>query len=134
MTRWSLFLQTLSLLLHHFLGLYSHDPDIPLPMNVERVNNPNLILSVDVYLTHFFDGVQGLTLTSDLAGTLRLKRAGSTLTGFYFDGASFVAIDSGPGSAGPVNFSLALFTDRGTPGGQVAFDNFQVIADHIRCP
>ena len=27
MTRWSLFLQTLSLLLHHFLGLYSYQGD-----------------------------------------------------------------------------------------------------------
>ena len=61
MTRWSLFLQTLSLLLHHFLGLYS----------ARYLAGDHLPLVGDIFVRVTFNGVQ------DIGGTL----PGGTLPG-----------------------------------------------------
>ena len=47
MTRWSLFLQTLSLL-HHFLGLYCAKDDLALPRQLGKLDTFDFLLLDDL--------------------------------------------------------------------------------------
>jgi hypothetical protein len=91
----------------------------------------------EVYLTHFDDGVQGITATSDLSGKLRLIRSGSTLSGFYFSSGKWVLIHSGPATTDDLYYTIAAwshdyaFTDQEV---KIAFDNFVVNAGELICP
>ena len=115
------------------LGLMAHDPLFGKAAgSVQRVSDASR--GGEIYLAHLLDGIGGVTPTSDLSGKLRLIRNGSTMTAFVFDGDGFVAIHSGPTTANPVRFSLALFTSKPTPGGKVAFDNLTVKSGRLTCP
>jgi hypothetical protein len=88
------------------------------------------------YVTHFSDGVQGFTPTSDSSGKLRLVRSGTTVTGYRFSGG-WIAIDSGPISTADVGFTLSsfsgdpAFTDQAVV---IAFDNFVLTQGQLVCP
>ena len=88
----------------------------------------------EVYLTHFLDGVQGITSTTDMSGKLRLNRVGSTLTGYYFSKDSWIPIHSGPGTTDATSISLSIWGHQGTPGVIVVFDNFSVNSGQILWP
>ena len=98
---------------------------------VQRVSDPGF--GGESYLTHFVDGVQGITPTQDLSGGLRLARVDGELTGYYLDGGQWVPIHSVATDENPVQFRLAAWTEDATPGGVVAFDGFAVEADGIMC-
>ena len=80
----------------------------------------------EVYLTHFSDGVHGITPTDHTSGKLRLIRNGSTMTGYYFDGSGWITLHSAPTSTGNGTVKLWILGGNATLGGQVAFDNFVV--------
>jgi hypothetical protein len=93
----------------------------------------------EVYLTDFSDGVQGTTGTSDLNGTLRVVRTGSTVTGYYHSSGGWVPIHSGPSVTGNRDADFALTVWSGNPVfvGQttkVGFDNFVINSGQLRCP
>ncbi len=115
------------------LGLMAHDLLFGRTAgSVQRVSEASY--GGEVYLAHFLNGIGGVSPTSDLSGKLRLTRTGSTMTAFVFDGDAFAAIHSGLTTANPVRLSLALFTSKPTPGGQVAFDNLSVNSGKLVCP
>ena len=106
---------------------------------VERVsfgNNEHTGWPREVYLTEFSDGVKGVTATSDLSGKLRLVRAGTTLSGYYFSNGSWVLVHSGPVTAADVYIVIAawshnsIFADQGV---KIAFDNFVVNQGDLSC-
>jgi len=115
------------------LGLLAHDLLFGRTAgSVQRVSEASY--GGEVYLAHFLDGIRGVSPTSDLSGKLKLTRTSATMTAFVFNGDGFVAIHSGPTTANPVRFSLAIFTSKPTPGGKVAFDNLTVNSGKLACP
>ena len=73
--------------------------------------------------------------TSDLSGTLRLVRLGSTLSGYYHDGTDFVFLDSATAPTNATRFVLNggnFLPDVGS--ASIAFDNFRVRQGAVNCP
>ncbi len=91
----------------------------------------------EVYLTHFADGLGGITGTGDLSGKLRLVREGGLLTGYYFGAGGWVALHTGPGTAGAVTVMLRSWSHSQVfkhEEVRVAFDNFRVSRGTVVCP
>lgn len=93
----------------------------------------------EVYLTDFIDGVQGSTGTSDLNGTLRAVRIGSTVTGYYRGSGGWVQIHSGPSLTGngDADFTLTVWSGNPVFVGQttkVGFGNFVINSGQLLCP
>ncbi len=91
------------------------------------------------YLTHFDDGVQGIVGTTDEAGTLRLVRSGTIVSGYYSDGAGgWTLVHSyDTGSDAPVSPRIASWSHDSTFGDEtvvIAFDDFLVNAGTVVCP
>jgi hypothetical protein len=80
------------------------------------------------YITDLDGSVCGFVETTDLEGALRLVRIGTTQTGYYRQGGSWVVICSGPAPAGDVSLQLSAFSAYQFMGWDVraAFDNFVV--------
>ena len=89
-------------------------------------------------MTHFVDGVQGITATSDLNGTLRIVRTGSLLSGYYQSAGGWTLIHKGPSPAtGSVHFGFRAWSHDTLFGGQeakVGFNNFTVSSGQVSCP
>lgn len=80
-------------------------------------------------------GSANQTPTSDSTGSLRLTRAGSTLSGYYRAGSSWVPVGSGPVPTGNTGINLDLGTnDPNAPAVKAAFDNFVVTQGAVVCP
>jgi dipeptidyl aminopeptidase/acylaminoacyl peptidase len=80
-------------------------------------------------------GGSGYVPTSDTSGTLRVTRAGDTLTSYYWHDGAWVTIGSGPALGGTALISLDAATYN-TFAGQpvrVAFDNFKIDAADRDC-
>ena len=91
----------------------------------------------EVYLTHFADGLNGITGTSDLSGKLRLVRAGGTLTGYYFGGGNWVTLHSGPVTGAAVTVVLRSWSHSQVfkhEEVRVVFDNYRVNRGTVICP
>ncbi|MEQ1759432.1 MAG: CARDB domain-containing protein [Vicinamibacterales bacterium] len=75
-------------------------------------------------------------VTTDLSGTLRLVRSGTSLAGYYRNAAGWVLLGSGTTSAAPTRLSLEFGSANAaaTGGVTVAFDNFSVSAGNPDCP
>ncbi len=108
---------------------------------VERIGfgpTESLSLPREAYLTHFADGVNGVTQTSDLTGTLRLVRTGGTFTGYYLNSGGWVLIHSGPAtSTSDLHVGFGAWSHNALFGGQmvtVGFDNFVVSSGRFDCP
>ncbi len=65
---------------------------------------------MEVYLTDFADGVQGITETDDMIGTLRLVRTGALQTAYYDDAGQWVPIHTGPAPTEEVPFKVSAFS------------------------
>ena len=75
--------------------------------------------------------------TTDLAGSLRLTRVGSTLTGFFLNGSGWTQIASGPTTLDDVTLGLSAssFMDRfAHEAVDVAWDNFRIGSGTLACP
>jgi hypothetical protein len=74
--------------------------------------------------------------TTDLSGTLRLVRIGSTLSGYYWNGSSWVLIGSGNVSTVATRIALELGTgETSAPSGvKIGFDNFKVNVGTVSSP
>jgi hypothetical protein len=87
-----------------------------------------------------YDGVNSASMSeSATAGTLRLVRRGTVLTGSHraFGSADWTELPVRMSSLFDATFSVALFTQSPGFGGQrarVAIDNFQVTAPQVICP
>jgi len=81
------------------------------------------------YLTDFDGGVCGITETSDITGTLRLVRTGSSQTGYYYHpSGQWVAVCTDSAPTDDMTIQLSAFTAYQFMGWDVlmAFDNFVV--------
>lgn len=80
------------------------------------------------YITDLNGTVCGFIETTDQEGALRLVRTGTTQTGYYRQGNSWVTICSGPAPAGDITLQLSAFSAYQFMGWDVraAFDNFVV--------
>ena len=95
----------------------------------ERVSFGYAMVNGEVYLTHFYDGVQGSIPTTDLSGTLRVLRIGAQLSGYYKQGGDWKLIHSGSGPTGDGHISLAVWSHDSEfikKDVLVAFDNFSM--------
>ncbi len=118
------------------LGLGSTDTLLPFPLAVERISDSGF--GGEVYLTHFPDGVQGNTATSDTSGKLRLTRTGDTVSGYFWNGADWTLVDSyaasGEGNLSR-HFTIAIWPGTSVAGGvTVAIDNFSLDAPNTPNP
>lgn len=78
------------------------------------------------YLTDFGDGPQVWGATTDMTGTLRYDRVGSTIHGYFWDGLDWILIHSRSGtSTADATVMFRIWpSGYGTDGVKVAFDNF----------
>ncbi|MBI3464477.1 MAG: cadherin-like domain-containing protein, partial [Planctomycetes bacterium] len=91
----------------------------------------------EAYLTHFADGVAGITATSQLSGKLRQVRLGTTLSAYYFIAGGWVPIHSAATTSANVHFTLASWSHDYAFADQevkIAFDNFAVNSGQLICP
>lgn len=129
------------------IGLAAFDPDNVNPMYgpasyvVERTSfgipyNDFNGWPREVYLTDFNTSVSGIAETSDTAGTLRLVRTGSDVTGFHGSGSTWVPVQSGAITTGDLKISISawshdyVFIDQEV---KLAFDNFTVNKGALVC-
>jgi len=90
----------------------------------------------EVYLTHMADGVNGIVETGDMAGTLRLVRSGTTLTGLRATPEGWAEIHAGAVAHDDLSVTLQswshdyAFTDR---AARLAFTGFRVRAGAVIC-
>ena len=111
----------------------------PSPFAVERdsLGPGDSPSNVEVYLTHFGDGVRGIAQTNATAGMLRLSRTGSLGTGYYLDSGSWVQVHSGPVTTADVGFGFAAWSHDQLFAHQtakLAFDNFTLSSGQLLCP
>lgn len=107
--------------------------DLPNPPAVERTSREGQ----EVYLTHFDDGILGLTPTDASRGTLRLIRTGKTVTGYYRSGDDWAPVHAGPVTDADVRFHVAAWSQGGEFTGhpvKVAFANFVLDQGELVCP
>jgi len=89
---------------------------------------------IDSYQMVLLSSIEGLALTTDTGGKLRLTRSGTTLTGYYHNGTNFVALASA--TVPTVSTRFVLNVGSSNPSGaavQVAYDNFRVNAGAVDC-
>jgi hypothetical protein len=75
--------------------------------------------------------------TSDLAGTLRLQREGSTATTSYLSGSTWIPIASGPTTTSPASISLGANSAMNRFVHQevkIAWTNFRINSGTVTCP
>jgi Tol biopolymer transport system component len=75
--------------------------------------------------------------TSDLAGTLRLQREGSTAVVSYLSGANWVPIASGPTGTSPTSITFGASSSMNRFSHQavtIAWDNYRINSGTISCP
>src|SRR5712692_6323398 len=111
----------------------------PSPFAVERdsLGPGDSPSNVEVYLTHFGDGVRGITSTNATTGVLRLTRTGSLGTGYYLDSGNWAQIHSGPVTTADVGFGFAAWSHDQLFAHQtakLAFDNFTLTSGQLLCP
>jgi DNA-binding SARP family transcriptional activator len=70
-------------------------------------------------------------------GTLRLRRQGNIITGYYRDGDDWVTILRGPGATGDTSLNLSVYNLTYAPfagrATTVTFDSFALTADALAC-
>ncbi len=99
---------------------------------VERLSDSNF--GGESYLTHFQDGVQGQTPTTDRSGRLRLTRTGDTLAGYFWTGSTWQLVHSYTNPVNAQDAYVALQAWPGFPissGVKIAFDNFRLDAPQV---
>lgn len=112
------------------------------PFAVERISFGNPTndapgLPREAYLTHFLDGVQGVTPTSDLSGSLRLTRTGGLETGYYMSSGSWVTIHTGPSTTQDLHLNIVAWSHNYAFEHvfvKIAFDNFTLNQGTAACP
>ena len=74
--------------------------------------------------------------TSDLSGTMQLKRSGSMVSGYHSDGGPFLLIGSALSTPGPTGFVIDFATPSPTAQGNlpIVFDTFKVNSGTVVCP
>ncbi len=88
----------------------------------------------------YYGGTQGVVPWDDVAGTFRIIRTGSTITGYLKNpSGSFVTIATVSGFSGPAGIDLDAYQSsnsgpRSTTAIDVEFDNLNVTADAIQLP
>ena len=112
------------------------------PFAVERISFGNPTndapgLPREAYLTHFLDGVQGVTPTADLSGSLRLTRSGGLETGYYMSSGNWVTIHTGPSITQDIHLDIVAWSHNYAFAHTLvkfAFDNFTLNQGNASCP
>ena len=102
-------------------------PDLPAgPLGVVGLYRNSY--NAEGYQMRTINGLTADIATSDMAGTLRLVRTGSTISGFRWDGSQFVLLGSSPTTTADTGITLDFASPNTTaPAGvQIAFENFRV--------
>jgi hypothetical protein len=76
-------------------------------------------------------------LTSDLSGSLRLTRVGTTITGYYRSGPIWVPVASGTTTLDDAAIGLSANSFMGRFAHQavnIAWDNFRITSGEVNCP
>ena len=84
-----------------------------------------------------FKGDFRAAATTDMTGTLRLKRSGTVVTAYYWDTSSgWVALHSldDPDFANRTYIRFLTWSQRANTGAEVAWRNFSITADTLNCP
>jgi len=121
---------------------FTSDFSITPPFAVERISfgsaaDGSPSLPREAYLTHFLDGVQGVTGTTDVSGSFRLVRSGGFETGYYLSSGNWIMIHAGPSITQSVHVNLVawshdfVFTHTFV---KVAFDNLIMNQGSAACP
>ncbi len=90
----------------------------------------------EVYLTHMGDGVNGIVETPDFAGTLRLQRSGTTLTGYRSSAEGWVEIHTGGVGTEDVAIALQAWSHDYAfvqQAARLAFTAFEVRSGRVVC-
>jgi DNA-binding beta-propeller fold protein YncE len=88
------------------------------------------------YQMRAIGGVVAEVTTTDSSGKIRLTRTGSTVQGYYWDGANFTLMGTSPTTTDDTRFLIDFTSPTLTsPAGvAIAFDNFKVNVGSISCP
>jgi len=86
-----------------------------------------------------FRSIDGLVVNisrNDIAGTLRLRRVGTMIQGYFWDGSQFVLLGSSPTTTDDTGFVIDFSGGSGAPvtplaGMAIAFDNFRATFDSV---
>ena len=81
-------------------------------------------------------GIDSITGTEDVTGTLRLVRSGNTQTGYYYSSGGWVAIHTGPTPTTDVAVKVGAWSAYQFMHWDVfaAFDNFVVTSGELVWP
>ncbi len=113
---------------------------IPRSPNVTRVsfgNNDFNGFPREVYLYGSQGIVSGIVETNHLSGTLRLARAGTALTAYYLDNATWIGVHTDTITTDNLYFGVGAWSHDHVFADQdvlVAFDNVVVEQGNINCP
>src|SRR5712692_3455177 len=121
-----------------FTGDFSTTP----PFAVERISFGSPTgdfpgLPREAYLSHFLDGVQGVTATSDLSGSLRLTRSGGSETGYYLSSGNWVMIHTGHSITQDIHLDIVAWSHDYAFSHtfvKVALDKFILNQGSTTCP
>jgi hypothetical protein len=88
------------------------------------------------YQMRAIGGVVAEVTRTDFSGKIRLTRTGSTVQGYYWNGANFILIGTSPTTTDDTRFLIdfASPTLTSPAGVAIAFDNFKVNVGTISCP
>jgi len=88
------------------------------------------------YQMRAIGGVVAEVTRTDFSGKIRLTRIGTTVQGYYWDGANFILIGTSPTTTDDTRFLIDFTSPTLTsPAGvAIAFDNFKLNAGTITCP
>jgi len=108
--------------------------DLPGPVGLVGVYRNSY--NSENYQMRAADGIIADIVRNDSSGILRLKRTGSTVQGFYWNGSSFVLLASTGVSTGPTRFlvDFASPSEVSPVGVAVAIDNFKLNSGTVLCP
>jgi|GEM_PF-2363331 len=121
---------------------FTSDFSVTPPFAVERISfgsaaDGSPSLPREAYLTHFLDGVQGVTATSDISGSLRLVRFGGFETGYYMSSGNWVMIHNGPSITQDVHLNMVAWSHDiyfAHTFVKVAFENLTLNQGSATCP
>ncbi len=107
----------------------------PRDYNVSRVSFGNMDFLGEPREVYFYG--DGITETQQLSGNLRIKRAGTLLTGYYMDGANWISLDAIQVTPADLHFGVSAWSHNYAFANQnvkMAFDNLTILDGEIVCP
>ena len=123
---------------HFQLQTWSPLPDVYIFLSAFGFNLYRTNAGGEKYGVHRFSVIKGEAATTNLEGSLRVTRTGSSMTGYYLSGGDWVTVGT-DSSAGTTDafFNLTALRNAQADGlGDllVSFDNFVISTGELNCP